>query len=145
MTQIRDRNGNLTTLSYENPGTLGQADDTNKHRLLQVLDPIGRPATIAYPASGMLASCTSITYTQKTWQICQEPLGTLTEIENTFAADGQTLPQPNWLVMADRFHLRTGRRYRTRAEAAEVLDTPAEPRELRRLIGLYQRVLKGRA
>ena len=96
VTQIRDRNGNLTTLSYENQGTLGQVDDIDTHRLLSVVDPLGRPATITYQSSGLLAGCTTITYAGKTYQICQEPLGTLTEIENAIKAAGQTTPA--WLV-----------------------------------------------
>jgi hypothetical protein len=46
-----------------------------------------------------------------------------------------------WLL---RFHLRNGRKYKTRASAVEFLDTPANPEELRRLIRLYRSVLRHR-
>jgi hypothetical protein len=47
-----------------------------------------------------------------------------------------------WLL---RFHLRNGRKYKTRASAVEFLDTPANPEELRRLISLYRSALRHRA
>lgn len=48
----------------------------------------------------------------------------------------------DWLI---RFHLSNGRRYKTRAAAAELLDTPTDGHELRRLIKLYQQVLRRRS
>lgn len=46
-----------------------------------------------------------------------------------------------WLL---DFHLRTGRNHKTRAAAAELLDTPTNSEELRRLVKLYNSVLKHR-
>jgi hypothetical protein len=46
-----------------------------------------------------------------------------------------------WLLS---FHLRSGRKHKTRASATEVLDTPTNKEELQRRIRLYRRVLTHR-
>jgi hypothetical protein len=93
VTAIRDRNGNLVILQYENPGSLGTVGDTATHRLCSVIDPLGRVATLTYPIavnpppSGTCTSyqlwiggITTISYAGKTYQMYSQLLGTLSEV-----------------------------------------------------------------
>lgn len=98
VTAIRDRNGNLVLLQYENQGSLGTQGDTATHRLVKVTDPIGRDANIMYPPLGTLAGCTIITYQQKRYQLCSQPLGTQSEVQGDFQNLNPPQTAPNTVI-----------------------------------------------
>lgn len=68
--------------------------------------------------------------------------------EHTDTRNGMEMYLYQLKVFAERlllFHLQKGRKYKSRTSALELLDTPTDPEELRRLIKLYRSMLRHRA
>ena len=79
---IWDRHGNKTTFAYENPSTLGAANDSNTHALKTISDSLGRDVNIVYDISDLVTAevCDYLTYDgfqsfqQRVAKVCHKSL-----------------------------------------------------------------------